>query len=323
MSEQQQPRPQPLNTSFSLQLPVLQLAVDSTSLEAFKRCPRYYQYSIIQGWEPRATSFHLIFGLLYHGALERYDHKRSEGQSHEEALEFAVAWVLRSTWNKELSRPWVSGDSNKNRLTLLRTVIDYADRFGENDVLKTIQLANGKPAVELSFSFYSGYTSKLTGEPFLFCGHLDRLAEMHGSVYVSDRKTTAHTISSQWFQQFTPHNQFSLYTLAGQVVWSQPVKGLVVDGAQIAVGFSRFERALITRDDSQLREWHADALLQFELMEKYAQLGYWPQNDSACGNYGGCKFRQICSKTPGSREQWLKAEFNKRVWDPLQRRGDI
>lgn len=311
------------NTSFSRQLPGLQIAVDSTSLEAFKRCPRYYQYSVIEGWEPKTLSHHLTFGLLYHGALERYDHKKSEGLEHEAAVEFAVEWLLQNTWNKELNRPWVSEDSNKNRYTLLRTAVDYMDKFGEHDVLETVQLENGKPAVELSFSFYSGYTSKLTGEAMLFCGHLDRLALMNGAAYISDRKTTAHTISAQWFQQFTPHNQFSLYMLAGQVVYKQPVKGLIVDGAQIAVGFSRFERALVTRDDAQLREWHADTLLQFELMERYAELGYWPQNDSACGSYGGCKFRSVCGKTPGAREQWLKAENNKRIWDPLQRRGDI
>ena len=139
------------NTSFSRLLPGLQLAVDSTSLDEFKTCPRKYYYSIVLGYEPLATSFHLTFGLLYHGALERYDHKKSEGLSHDDAVDFAIDWLLRSTWNTELSRPWTSGDANKNRYTLLRTVVDYLDKFGREDVLETIQLANGKPAVELSF----------------------------------------------------------------------------------------------------------------------------------------------------------------------------
>lgn len=311
------------NKSFSQILPGLQTAVDSTSLSNFKLCPRFYLYTNIIGYQPRATSFHLIFGLLYHGALERYDHKRSEGQGHEEALDFCIDWALRNTWNKELNRPWVSGDSNKNRLTLIRTIIDYLDKFGENDSLKTIQLANGKPAVELSFSFHSGMTSRATNEPFLFCGHLDRLAKFNDEVYVSDRKTTGHTISQQWFAQFTPHNQFSMYTLAGQIVWHEPIKGLIVDGAQIAVNFTRFARGVVTRDQEQLKEWHRDSIMQLELMEKYAEIGYWPQNDSSCDKYGGCRFREICGKSPQNRQRWLKADFGKRVWDPLTRRGDI
>lgn len=312
----------PANTSFSQLLPTLQLAVDSTSLSAFKTCPRLYQLSILEGWEPKSTSFHLIFGLLYHGALERYDHKRFEGLSHDDSCDFALDWTLRNTWNHDLNKGWASGDSNKNRYTLIRTILDYLDKFGLNDVLETVKLANGKPAVELSFSFDSGYVSS-TGERVVFCGHMDRVALMNGGAYVTDRKTTSHTISGQWFLQFTPHNQFSLYMLAGQIILQEPIKGLIVDGVQIAVGFSRFERGVVQRDEAQLREWHMDAMLQLELMDKYAQLGYWPQNDSACGNYGGCKFRQICSKSPGQREQWLKSDYNKRVWDPLQRRGDI
>lgn len=310
------------NTSFSPLQPGLQIAVDSTSLSAFKTCPRLYQLSIIEGYEPKQTSFHLLFGLLYHGALERYDHQKFKGASHDDAVDFALDWVLRSSWNKDLQRPWVSGDSNKNRYTLLRTVVDYLDKFGRDDVLETVALANGKPAVELSFSFFSGRTAE-TGEQIMFCGHLDRLAKMNGQVYVSDRKTTSHTISSRWFDQFTPHNQFSLYVLAAQIIYPEKAKGLVVDGAQVAVGFSRFERALVTRDQAQLQEWHRDTMLQLELMESYAKLGYWPQNDSSCDKYGGCKFRGICSKSPSSRKQWLESDFARRVWDPLQRRGDI
>lgn len=311
------------NSSFSRIQPGLQLAVDSTSLGEFKTCPRRYYYRIIRGLQPLTISHHLTFGLLYHGALERYDHRRSALASHDDALDFAVEWVLKETWDSTLQRPAGWGDSNKNRMTLLRTIVDYLDKFGEADPMTTVQLANGKPAVELSFSFFSGLKSELTGEPFTFCGHLDRLASLNGIPYVQDRKTTSHTISPGWFAQFSPHNQFSLYSLAAQVVWSVPVRGVILDGAQVAVGFSRFERALIGRDQSQLEEWHRDAGYQLRAMELCAKEEYWPMNDQSCDKYGGCPFRSICSKPPASREQWLQSEFRVQVWDPLERRGDI
>lgn len=311
------------NSSFSVALPGFQTAVDSTSLFAFKTCPRLYYYQVICGWVPKRTSVHLTFGLLYHGALERYDHKRSEGLSHADSTDFVVDWVLRSTWNTQLRRPWTSGDPNKNRLTLLRTIVDYLDRFGEHDSLTTVQLANGKPAVELSFSFFSGKRAGSTGEEVAFCGHLDRLVELNGDFYISDRKTTKHTISPEWFKQFTPHNQFSMYTLAGQVVWEKPVKGLIVDGAQVLVGSSRFVRGVVSRDSAQIKEWHQDTMLQIELMESYAMIAYWPMNDSSCDKFGGCQFREVCGRSPVARDKWLEVDFHKRIWDPLQRRGDI
>ena len=44
-------------------------------------------------------------------------------------------------------------------------------------------------------------------------------------------------------------------------------------------------------------------------------------NPSSCGNYGGCEFRHICSKSPQVREMFLKGDFSKgAVWNPLERR---
>lgn len=311
-----------VNSSFSKVTPGLQLAVDSTSLGAFKECGRKYYYSIIQGYVPRAESVHLIFGLLYHAALERYDHARSAGQGHEEALDTCLDWTLRATWNKELQRPWLSDDANKNRMTLVRTVVWYLDQYGADDPLKTVQLANGKPAVELSFSFRLGQFTE-QGEEYQLSGHMDRVVELAGNEYVLDRKTTKQTISPRFFQEFSPHNQFSLYTVAGKVAFHKPIKGLIVDAAQVAVTFSRFERQLVQRDDAQNAEWLVDLGYWLRQMEEYAKREYWPMNDKSCSMYGGCPYRGICAKSPDSRQQWLDSDFQRRIWNPLEKRGDI
>lgn len=312
-----------LNTSFSRQFPGLQLAIDSTSLGEFKTCPRKYYYSIIMGLQPKETSIHLAFGLLMHGGVERYNHARASGQDHEESILVAIGWVLGETWNKVLGRPGLQGDSYKNRLTLVRTLVWYFDQYGENDALETVILANSKPAVELSFSFDSGYRSQLTGETVLFCGHLDRLVKFNGEYFISDLKTTKSELSPYFWQQFNPNNQFGMYTLAGNVVWSTPVKGLIVDGAQVLVNSSRFARHPVPMGPERLTEWHRDAMWHVRLMEGCAQVSYWPMNDKSCSNYGGCPFLDICARAPATREPWLEANYKRRVWDPLQRRGDI
>ncbi len=306
-----------------MKLPGLQVAVDSTSLGEFKVCPRKYYYSIILGWEPKATSVHLTFGLHMHGGVERYHHARSAGKDHEEAILDALHWVLRETWDKALKRPWISGDSYKNRLTLVRTLVWYFDQYGAEDSLATVQLANGKPAVELSFSFDSRYSYSVTGEQIIFCGHLDRLATMNDLAYIPDVKTTKSELSPYFWQQFNPSNQFGMYMLAGQVAFSVPVKGIIVDGAQVLVNSSRFARNIIQFDKSKVQEWYVDAGHYLHSMEECARNEYWPMNDKSCQQYGGCPFLSICARPPGAREQWLQAEFKKRTWDPLKRRGDI
>lgn len=311
-----------LNTSMSTSLPTMQLAWDSTSMGLLKECPRKYYLSIIEGWTSRRTSVHLLFGLYYHGALERYDHARCDGLSHDDSVDKAVDYVLQVTWDKKLRRPWISDDPNKNRFTLLRTVVWYLEQFGVNDVLKTVTLANGKPAVELSFRFDSGFQTSET-EPLIICGHLDRVAEFGETIHIVDRKTSKNTVTEDFFRSFSPDNQMSTYDTAGVVVYNLPIKGIIIDAAQVAVTFSRFLRGITPRTESQREEWLEDWGMWVKMAEYFAKTGQWPMNDKSCGNYGGCVFRGICSKPKSTRDVWLKADFTKRVWDPLVARGDI
>src|SRR6266566_3979491 len=118
------------NSSFSPILPTLQLAIDSTSLGEAKTCFRRYYYTIRLGYIPRQTSVHLTFGLLLHAGREQYYHALA-GQipgrpigDHTEAVDHAIDWALRATWlpasSDQPGRPWISGDPNKNRFTLIR-----------------------------------------------------------------------------------------------------------------------------------------------------------------------------------------------------------
>ena len=310
------------NSSFSRQLPGLQLGIDSTSLGEFKTCPRKYFYSIICGYQPRQQSVHLTFGLLLHSGVETYHRARSEGNSHEDALDWTLDNGLKATWVRELNRPWSADHPQKNRLSLTRALVWYLDQY-KDDALKVVHSADGKPLVELTFKFDSGYRAKATGEAFTLCGHLDRIVETSQNRFVADVKTTTHQLAPRYFEQFDPDNQFSLYSLAGKVAFEQDVKGVIVDALQIGTGFIRMHRHLISRDSAKLDEWLADLEVWLSAMEQSAVSRKWPMNDKACGLYGGCPFREVCASSPTSRRQILDSQFKRRTWDPLITRGDI
>jgi hypothetical protein len=308
------------NSSFSMKHPNLQLAWDSTSIGRLKTCPRYYYFTMIRGFNSLTDNPHLIFGQIYHKALEIYDHRRFEGADHETALHAAVQHGLVASWDSVRKRPWTSNDPNKNRHTLLRSIVWYLDKF-QSDPMATIQLANGKPAVELSFRFEAeGIKNYLTDEPFILCGHLDRLAKMGEQVFISDRKTTKSTIDENFFANFTPDNQMSLYALAGKIVYKTSISAIVIDAAQVAVTFSRFGRGLVQRTPSQLDDWYKDLSHWLGMAQMFADQNYWPANDKACFR---CAFRPICSHAPEVREEWLKSSYPVSIWDPLVIRGDV
>jgi len=299
----------------------MQWAWDSTSLGWLKECPRKYQYHMLEGYSGRSESIHLEFGILYHEALEHYERLRHDTISHDEAVRYTVREILAATWRN--GRPWRGAAdlppddkaSLKNREYLIRTIVWYLDKF-KDDPAKTRLGPEGRPMVELHFQFDLSFGIS-PDRPYSLCGYLDRVVDFQGQPFVMDRKTTTTTLGSYYFEQYEPDNQMSFYTVASQVAFKTPVKGVIVDAAQIAVGFSRFVRSFIFKTPDQIDEWMDDTKMWLRQAEWFAEKDKWPQNDKSCHKYGGCPFREICCKSPSVRDKFLESNFERRAWNPL------
>lgn len=317
----------------------IQYAWDSTSLGDLKICPRKYQYTMIEGWQAKGDNIHLRFGGEFHEAIQDYEIAKAEGASHEDAIRTAVQHLLARIRDWEVDVGTKAGNY-KNKTTLLQLCIDYFDHYAD-DPATTFILDNGRPAVELSFKFDLDWgpkasfindlhesleeQGKVYGQPYILCGHLDRVVDFSGDLFVLDHKTTTTTPSDYFFKGFNPSNQMTLYTLAGKVVLNAPIKGIIVEAAQICLEQpNKFIRKPTHRTQDQLDEWVENLHYWFAVAESYANAGYWPMNDTACTMYGGCKFINVCSKSPQVREIYLKSDFIKlpesERWNPLKPR---
>lgn len=321
----------------------IQYAWDSTSLGYLKTCPRLYYYHMIEGWVPKEESIHLRFGQEYHTAIENYDKAIAQGMSFDDAVDLAVHQLLINVkdWDPDIS---TRAGNYKNPTTLLQLVVDYFDKYRE-DAFETFILENGLPAVELSFRFaldwgpvagsetytvVDEFGNKVSEEgqpaqPYLLCGHLDRVVTYQGDLYVLDHKTTTTTPGPYYFNQWAPNNQMTLYTFAGQVVLGSVIHGVIIEAAQILLEKpNAFVRGFTYRTDEGIDEWLNDLEYHLNAAEAFAEAGHWPMNDTACDKYGGCRFREVCSKAPGVRSKFLKADFNQlpleERWNPLKPR---
>jgi hypothetical protein len=268
----------------------------STILGLAKECKRKYYYAQILGYRNVSNNHHITFGWHYAKALERYHGYRAEDYTHDHAVQTVVHQLLLDTVN------WQSEDHFKNKDTLVRSVVWYLEEF-KDDPCETVILADGKPAVELTFTF------QLSDEIWL-AGHLDRLVSYSGDFYVQDQKTTGATLGAYYFNRYSPDNQVSLYSLAADIIYKTPVAGVMIDAAQIAAGFTRFARGLIPRTKDQMAEWLDDAIYHIKETWRAAEHGY-PMNDKACQLYGGCEFLEVCSKSPRVRQDYLDGGFRK------------
>jgi hypothetical protein len=312
-----------INTSFTEQGD--QFAWDATSITSAQRCMRYYYYNIVMGWQPRTKSVHLLFGGWFASCLEHFHQNRVTGMTYEEALHTMVLEALTETWHhakdEEGNRvagtglAWEAKDrfgapeKGKSREGLVRSLIWYVEEF-KDDNLETYVTEEGEAAVEHSYKLP-------VDNDVIFTGHLDRLTLENGVPFITDNKTTATALTPYYFEQFKTDGQMSMYTYAGSIIFSMPVKGVIIDAAQIMTTFTRFARSPTLRTQGQLNEWYDNTMYTIETARHLSREKYFPMNLASCGNYGGCPFRSVCGRDPSIRPNILKGDFTKRIWDPL------
>ena len=325
----------------------IRFAWDSTTLGALKTCPRLYQYQYVDGWAPKDDNIHLRFGIEYHQALHDYETSATAGGDHEESVRFTIRELLIRCQNypdvDPTARPSIRV---KTKTNLVRTVVWYLDQF-KDDPAETVQLEPAGdaddctvPAMEVSFKFELDWGPRgsidyvnddgtivyfPSAQPYILCGHLDRLVTFNDETFVMDRKTATTTLTTRYFDQYHPNNQMTLYAIAGQVVLGTSIRGVIIDAATVQVGGSWFQRGFTYRTQAQLDEWMADLRFWLEQAERYATANHWPMNDTACDKFGGCKFRDICNKDPRVRGNFLRGSFvqlpQDQIWNPLVPRG--
>jgi len=305
-----------------------QWAWDSTSLKNAEKCARFYFYVNLEAWQSPHLSVHLWFGSIYASAHEMFHKLEADGMSREDALRKIIHYALIESWEHERGEdgerivntgaPAEFDHNTKNRFTLIRSLVWYFTEF-EDDHYKTYIKSDGSAGVEHSFRIE-------VDNNLLFCGHIDRLCkDPQDELFVHDQKTTGTTISPRYFNQFKPDTQFSMYTFASKMIYSAPVKGVIIDAAQIAVGFTRFGRSPTYRTEDELHEWYDEVMELISRIHVYHDRGLtaesFPRNPASCNNYGGCPFREVCSRPPGVRENFLKASFVQGdQWNPVKQR---
>jgi len=283
----------------------IQYAWDATSLEYLKRCGRLDKF-MRAGWRPKEPNIHLRWGGEYHRCLQDYEILMAQGSKHRDA----VFDVIRALLHRIVD--FDPDHKQKNRETLVRSVIWYLEKH-QNDPAKTWIMSNGKPAVEIRFNFPLDFGPS-EDQPYVLCGKIDKVVVFNGDLFIMDHKTTT-TLGTFYFDQFTPHNQMSLYTLAGKVIFKAPIKGVIINACQPLVGGTNFERGIVYRTQEQLNEWLTDLTVWLSRQNDATH------NDAACDKYGGCPFRPICTRSPQVRERFLKSNYIQDTpWNPLMPR---
>ena len=305
--------PSSINTAFKNGV---QFAWDSTSIGLFKTCPRKYELTIIKGYVPRIMPPPLAFGIHLHTLLQTW-HKLVESN-----LDRHTALMRVTKLAGLLGETLPSGDTARTKQTLVRTIVWYLEQFWDDKAV-TVKLTNNQPAVE--YHFFLLFMSYMNHEIFL-CGHIDRIVQWQLATYACDYKTTKYSLDGKFFSRFKPSTQMSLYTLATHLKTPEihniaSAHGVIIDGIQLGVNFSRFARQVVTFSLEEINEY-IESLKYWITQAINASVNkFFAANEESCGQYGGCPFREICSMPPARREAYLKGNFKIQMWNPVNRRN--
>ena len=184
------------------------------------------------------------------------------------------------------------------------------------DGANPITLPGGRKGIEFSFAEELAIAHPVTGDPILYTGRSDMIAERAGGIYVYDEKTTS-SLGASWARQWEMRSQFTGY------LWAARKQGIKAEGAivrGVSILKTKYDTMEIAtyRTQYEIDRWEQQTLRDVQDMIRCWESGYWDWNlDGACTEYGGCAFIPVCKAS--EPEKWLPVNFTKKVWDPLLR----
>ena len=306
---------------------------DSSKLDDYLRCHRYYFYAHILGWRPDSPDHDLYFGECWHRARE---YQLINGYENIEGAFQVFLNHYRLQFDEESDELYRPKNPEAVEQALTKFAVErYAD-LEENELL-TNELT-GEPFTEISG------TVPVDNERVLHF-RMDSLLinKSSGKIFSWDHKTTTgnYIKYSQWEEQFHLSLQNGTYTHCMYCLFPvDKVLGVEFCG----VGFEYLSRgsaqrppgyystlkrvpAFKTRDQMNVWLWNIlDTLDDLErdmdrlsdCKESDTVLQAFPLNPGGCTKYKGCPYHDYCMSWPNPLRQCQEPPlgFVERFWDP-------
>ena len=297
---------------YNLSLPVIDReGLDNSILGALGRCNRLAFYNYRLNRASRAVNYPINFGVAYHeyrDVLEKHYMKWCLEDKKE--LEIVRPTLKEISWamaTKDWKDPPIEHKKGYLDLGRLEKTCDEAFLMWEQEKLQ-------------------GYYKVLTTEtPFdlklpsgrRFYGRIDQSLLWNNRLWLRDFKTVGR--KEDWKEKYNPDHQFTGYVWAAQQLSGRRVEGVIVDIVyNIKTKGPEFHPTLATRTSEDIAHWLEWIEDEYDNWDRACREGTWPMRTTACGDYGGCYFRECCnSGSWASIENWLENKTIYSVWDPM------
>ena len=161
-----------------------------------------------------------------------------------------------------------------------------------------------------------------TGEVLTLGGIPDLPTQFAGQRYIVDNKFTTQWLNDHWAKKFRLGHQFRVYCAALEATTGESYDGAYVNAIyfgpppkspwnRIASSPNRLFGPFHYTEGHLQETWEwAKGLTEAEAL--YERLEIWPQNEQACGNFGGCQYLELCERAPAVRGALAQMKFRRK-----------
>lgn len=288
--------------------------LDASTRSVFATCPQKYYREVICGLQPKdGTSVHLQAGAAYADALEAYRREFYTTGDYEKAVADGFLALVKGYGPNDFE------GEKKTIERMIAAYIEYLYKYPPGTEHAKPSMGPSGPRVEFSFTIeIPGVTHPITGDPLLYAGTFDQLADYTGGLFIFDDKTTSR-MGALWKHQWTLRSQFTGY-VAGARESNIAVLGAIVRGMCILVNEIKTEEVITYRPEWLIQRWRERLTYDARRIIQCWETGYWPnqgEESGACVSWGVCPFHTLC--TAQFPEPYVPVYYEEARWDPLLR----
>lgn len=293
--------------------------ISSTLRAEFNSCHKKFHFSTLMGLQRKdAQNVHLTAGSAYAAALEATRTHYALHSDYDGAVALGLEALIKSYGN------YNPPDGEKK--TFERTVAAFIEHLVAyplaSDPIKPSIGPNGVPRVEFTFTFeIPGCFHPVTGDPLLFSGACDELADFNGALFVLDDKTTGG-IGPMWSKEWDLRSQFTGYVAGAREQHQLNVVGAIVRGMAILKEQCKTQQAIVYRPEWMIDRWKRRLTWDVQRMIQMWKDEYFPntgEESGACTHYGLCPFHELCTTNPAFEQNFISTAYEVARWDPVKR----
>jgi len=287
--------------------------LDNSIVTSYKRCPTLFKLQYLESWASKFPSPHLHAGGAFAHALE--ETRRMfyvQGWDAPASIAYGCT-AMENFWGDYRPPDYVA-----KTLDRMLAAFDFywANYPLSHEECPPTRLPSGKYAIEFSFAQPLPIPHPISGDPLIYCGRMDMIADAYGGRFIVDEKTTS-SLGPTWSKQWDLRSQFTGYA------WGARENGLTVQGTivrGVAILKTKFDtqQAVVYSPEWQIERWYSELLTYIQRMiADFERDNFLHNLGDTCADFGGCQFREACAvQDPTSQ---LETGFARRRWNPITR----